>query len=82
MKIKPVVRRMLSMCPDAWYIFIRSIQLCCLLLLCAFILLLEWNGSMSEKYELYKTAMALSEICQALLLIAVIASVCIEDVQS
>ncbi len=81
MKIKPVVRRMLSMCPDAWYIFIRSIQLCCLLL-CAFILLLEWNGSMSEKYELYKTAMALSEICQALLLIAVIASVCIEDVQS
>ena len=41
MKLKKTVRRMLSMKPDAWYVFIRSIQLCCLLLLCAFALLVE-----------------------------------------
>lgn len=70
------------MCPDAWYIFIRTLQFCCVLLLCAFALLLEWNGSMTHGYELYMTAMALEETCQSLLLIAVIVSVCIEDRQS
>lgn len=79
MKIKAVVRRMLSMCPEAWYIFIRSIQLCCVLMLCAFALLSQWGGSMYHNYSLYMTAISLSEICQALLLIAVILSVCIED---
>ena len=80
MKLRAITRRMLSMCPDAWYIFIRSIQLCCLLLLCAFALLVEWDGRMAENYALYMTAMSLTKITQALLLIAVIASVCIEDV--
>ena len=79
MKIKATLRRMLSMCPDAWYIFIRTIQLGCMLLFCAFMLLLKWNGCMMEGYDLYMTAMALEETCQALLLIAVILSVCIED---
>ena len=81
MKIKAILRRMLSMCPDAWYIFIRTIQLCCVLLFCSFMLLLKWNGSMVDGYDLYMTAMSLEEICQALLLIAVILSVCIEDRQ-
>lgn len=81
MKIKKVLRRMLSMCPDAWYIFIRTIQLVAVLMLCSFVLLLEWNGSMVENYTHYMTALALTEIGQALLLIAVIASVCIEDAQ-
>lgn len=81
MKLKPVLRRMLSMCPDAWYIFIRSIQLCSVLLLCAFALLVQWNGSMMENYELYMTAMSIDEITQALLLIAVLLSVCLEDLQ-
>lgn len=79
MKLKPILRRMLSMCPDAWYIFIRSIQLCCLLLFCALALLIKWDSSMFSGYEPYMTAMALCETVQALLLTAVIVSVCIED---
>lgn len=80
-KLRSTLRRMLSMCPDAWYIFIRSVQLCCLLLFCAFMLLLEWDGSMTNGYDLYMTAMGLMETGQGLLLIAGILSVCIEDLQ-
>lgn len=70
------------MCPDAWYIFLRTLQLCVVLLLFAFVLLVEWNGNMSESYSLYMTANALNETAQSLLLIAVLFSVLIEDVQS
>lgn len=73
---------MLCMCPDAWYIFLRTMQLCVVLLLFAFVLLVEWGGSMSEGYTLYMTAKALNETAQALLLIAVLFSVLIEDAQS
>lgn len=82
MKLMKIFDRMLRMCPEAWYIFLRSIQLCVFLLLCCFVLLLEWDGSMMEGYRLYMTASALNEICQALLLIAVLGSVIIEDAQS
>ena len=80
MLLKRILRRMLAMCPAAWYIFIRGIQLTALLTLCAFALLLAWDGSMSEGYTLYRTALALTEVGQALLLVAVLSSVCIEDV--
>lgn len=81
MKLALILRRMLSMCPEAWYIFIRTIQLCVVLLFCAFVLLLEWNGSVFGNYELYETAQAINETVQALLLIAVLFSVLIEDVK-
>ena len=81
MKLRKTVQRMLSMCPDAWYIFITSIKLTAFVLVCAFVLLLGWGGSMAEGYREYMTAMSLYEIGQALLLIGVIFSVCIEDVQ-
>ena len=61
------------MCPPAWYIFIRSVQLTGFLLLCAFVLLLGWNGSMLN-VTLYETG-------QAVLLIGGLFSVLIEDVQ-
>ena len=82
MKLKKTIHRMLSMCPDAWYIFICSVKLTAFVLLGAYLLLLRWNGSMAEGYTQYMTAMSLYEIGQALLLIGVIFSVCIEDVQS
>ena len=81
MKLRMIIRRMLSMCPDAWYIFITSVKLTAFVLTCAFVLLLGWGGNMAEGYSLYMTAMSLYEIGQALLLIGVIFSVCIEDVQ-
>ena len=82
MKLRQTVRRMLDMKPDAWYIFLRSLQLCCMLLLCAFALLLEYNGDMLGKYPLYMTAQSLNESAQGILLVAIILSVCMEELQS
>ena len=82
MKLKKTIRRMLNMKPDPWYLFIRSIQLCCVLLLCAFALLLEYNGDMLGKYPLYITAQSLNESAQGILLVALILSVCMEELQS
>lgn len=79
MKLMAIFRRMLCMCPEAWYIFKRCLQLSAFLMLCAFALLVEWGGSIMERYELYMTAISLMETTQAVLLIGVIASVCIED---
>ena len=82
MKFRAIIVRMLGMCPLAWYIFKRSLQLSAFLMLCAFALLVEWGGSIMERYDLYMTAVSLMETTQAILLIGVIASVCIEDFHS
>ena len=82
MKLIPILRRMLSMSPAAWYIFIRSVQLTGFLLLCSFILLIGWTGNMLTGYAEYMTAMSLYETGQAVLLIGVLVSVIIEDIQS
>ncbi len=82
MKLRETVRRMLAMKSDPWYLFIRSLQLCCVLLLCAFALLLEYNGDQLGKYPLYITAQSLNETAQGILLIAIILSVCMEELQS
>lgn len=82
MKLRKTVRRMLEMCPAAWYIFIVSVKLTAFVLFCAFLLLLAWQGSMAEGYTQYMTAMSLYEIGQGLLLIGVVFSACIEDAQS
>ena len=73
---------MLRMCPPAWYIFIRSVQLTGFLLMCAFVLLLSWNGSMINGYGSYMTAVTLYETGQAVLLIGGLFSVLIEDVHT
>ena len=79
MKLRMTLRRMLRMCPEAWYIFISSVRLTAFLVLCAFVLLLAWNGSMRHGYRQYMTAMSLYEIGQALLLVGVLFSAIIED---
>ena len=70
------------MCPAAWYIFLRGIQLCCMLLLGAIVLLIAWNGDLIERFQLLQTANTLNESAQAVLLITVIFPVCIEDLKS
>ena len=82
MKLKKGLRRMLSMSSDAWYIFIRSLQLCCIMLLCAFMLMLDCGGSKSTDYQLYMTAIGLTENTQAVLLIAIILSACMDSRQN
>lgn len=81
MKIKLIVNRMLQMCPAAWYIFIRTLQLSCLLLFLSLVLLIEYTGN-AGGHSLYKLAMALYELPQALLIISMIGSVCVEDLQT
>jgi hypothetical protein len=82
MKLRATLLRMLNMCPAAWYIFIRSIQLSCTLLLGAILLLLAWDGDMLQHYTLYMTAIALNETAQAVLLPGVLIPVILEDLQS
>lgn len=82
MKLRQTIRRMLAMKSDPWYLFLRSLQLCCVLLLCAFALLLEYNGDQLGKYPLYMTAQSLNETAQGILLVAIILSVCMEELQS
>ena len=80
--LRKTVRRMLDMCPAAWYIFISSVKLTAFVLVCAFVLLLDWGGSMEAGYTSYMTAMALYETGEAVLLVGVLFSAVIEDVQT
>ena len=82
MKLKAIVERMLTMCPQAWYIFIRTLQLCVFLLFCAFVLLVERQNNPGNGYTLYMTAISLNETVQALLLISILSSAIIDDAHS
>lgn len=79
---KSIFNRMISMKPEAWYIFINSVKLSCLLCLCTLAFLIKWNGNMMDNYTLYMTAISLIETSQAILLLGVIGSVCVEAAQS
>ena len=76
-----ILRRMLRMSDAAWYIFIRCIQLSCVMLFCSFLLLLSCGCSMMQRAQ-YMTAMALYEGPQGLLLGGLILSVFAEELQS
>lgn len=80
--IKNIFNRMIIMKPEAWYIFINSVKLSCLLCLCSFALLKESNGNMMYNFTLYMTAISLIETTQAILILGVIGSVCVEAAQS
>ena len=81
MIFRDIVRRMLCMSDAAWYIFIRSIQLSCVMLFCSFLLLLSCDGSLMQRAQ-YMTAMALYEGPQGMLLGGLILSVFAEELQS
>ena len=81
MVLRDIVRRMLCMSDAAWYIFIRSIQLSCVMLFCSFLLLLSCDGSLMQRTQ-YMTAIALYEGPQGLLLGGLILSVFAEELQS
>lgn len=76
--MKLIVHRMLGMCPIAWRFFLLSLQLSCALLLVSAMLQLGVLPSPDGG----KLAAALYELPQALLLIGLLLSVCIEDVVS
>jgi len=78
MKLRAVLRRMLQMSEPAWYIFLRSLQLSCLMLFCSFLLNLE-PGGLVRGFAQRMTAQALYEAPQGILLVGLLASVLLED---
>ena len=72
-------RRMLSMCDAAWEVTRRSLALCCVLLFCAFALLVDAGPYTAETYSTYRLAWELSSAPQWILLLAVLAAAVIED---
>ena len=67
------------MSAPAWEVVIRALQLSCVLLFCAFALLLEAGVFRAETSYLHNLADELIALPQAILLIAAIASAVIEE---
>lgn len=73
------IRRMLAMCDLSWEILIRSLQLSCVMLFCAFMLLADAGAMTAENYTTYLLADELYRLPQGLLLLAAMAGAVIED---
>ena len=63
------------MCDESWYIFMGTLKLSCVMLLCAFMLLISPQCG----YENTMLAAALAETPQGLLMVALIASALLEE---
>ncbi len=72
-----VLRRMLRMCPGAWSLLIRLLQLSCMLLFCALLLRCRCEEDRALQFQ----AAALQECSQVSLLLAVLLPPCVEDLQ-
>ncbi len=79
MKLKATINLMLHMCPEAWRVFLRALQLCCCLLLCSVFLLYAWDADHVHAWRFLQLSAALQEMAQLALLAAVIVPPCIED---
>ncbi|MEG1789368.1 MAG: hypothetical protein RR055_02410 [Oscillospiraceae bacterium] len=74
-----LLRRMLDMCELSWEILTKSLIFSCLLLFCAFMLLADAGPMTAENYDTYLLAGELYALPQAILLVANIAGVIIEE---
>ncbi len=77
--IRHVIQRMLRMNSLAWECFLRSLQLSCLFLFCALLLLL--NTDTARVGAIALRAASFQEIAQACLLLGGIIPVIVEDLQ-
>lgn len=78
MKLRAVLSRMVQMRAAAWSLLIRSIQLSCVMLICALVLLFAFETG-GGKYVLYIQSRALQEYAQVAMLIGAIIPVVLED---
>lgn len=78
---KKIILRMLRMCPAAWYIFRRGMQLCVILLFGCVVILAN-NELFPDFHSAYKLYSAMNETAQSVLLVSVLFSVLIEDVSA
>lgn len=79
--IKRIVQRMSRMCPAAWYIYKRSMQLSLVLLACGLLLTLAPSQYLSS-HTLLRLSNAYFECVEGVLLLAALLPVLIEDQQS
>lgn len=77
MILRKIVRRMLCMNSAAWEYWIRALQLSCLLLLAAAVLLFFAQGEAAA--ERIRQAAAFQDAAQVTLLTAALVPVCLED---
>lgn len=76
---KQVFERMLRMNELSWRLWMRSLILSCVMLFCAFILLIDGTPFTARTYDTYLTAHTLFTLPQLVLLFGILGSVCIED---
>lgn len=76
-----VLRRMLAMCELSWEILTKALALSCVLLFCAFMLLLDAGTYSTETHDTYRLVSELTAAPCWILLIASVAGVCIEERQ-
>ena len=76
---KRLLDRIVSMQQLPWDIWMGSLILSCVLVFCAFILMLEEPSGLSGKYDTYRCVWELVRLPQLVLLLGILASVCAED---
>lgn len=74
-----VIWRMLCMCEPSWELLIRGLQLSCVLLFCAFLLLVDAGSFSVVSCDTYFLAQELLTLPQAILLVVMLAGVIIEE---
>lgn len=77
--MRKLLLRMSKMCDDAYFIIRSSVILTCTMLACCLLALLFAGRFSADTYELHRFANELFRIPQAVLIIAAIGSVIIED---
>lgn len=81
--MKSTAQRMLNaflgMHELSWWILTRALCLSCVLLFCGFLLLLEVDMAALESLRLYHIAQSMTQMPQAILLMAIIGVACAED---
>ena len=76
---KRLLDRIVSMQQLPWDIWMGSLILSCVLVFCAFLLMLEEPSGLSGKYATYRCAWELVRLPQLVLLLGILVSVCVED---
>lgn len=77
--MKKLLIRMSKMCDVSYFIIRSSVILTCIMFACCLLALLMASGFSADTYELHRLAEELFRLPQAILIIAAIASVVIED---
>ncbi len=77
--LKKLIKRMAEMCDEAYFVIRSSVILTVVLLFCCLLLMLAAGRFSPDTYRLYRLAEELFRIPQAVLFVAAIGSVILEE---